>query len=710
MEKQGGGAEEFSFAPMMRVMELSATHRDSDVKAFTIDAKDRKNKDIKARLRATKNLHLEKVEKAGKEVCDRIVELAVRYNKNDSPQRVVVYVRSPQDAAKIAVAIDKELGSDANGRVCVLSGEIRGYERDELLDRPDMQPFTGKAEATWTVYLVATSAGEVGMDLHADHAVCDLSTLDSLIQRLGRVNRFGQTEARIDLVYEETPNDSWRAKTLKILSGKQDKDGCIDVCPDALLQWMQEDDLREAFSQPTDMVELTDILTDLWSQTSLYKVPARPAVAPWLHGIEDNLPDTWVTWRKELKPLFAYKNKNDGELLADNELVDDRAVGEWFRAARLGSKEKLRQPTHRFLDALRKKSGEPTEWVKSHMNTWVVVISAKGEARAVTLGRLAQQSLEFATVVLPTELGGLNEGGFFDPTAKNENLDVAFQILAEDKTCSDNDKFERIVLMQKGSNFYFGAVGEDGTEELSDGKLSSAIRQVEKDRQKRLTLKIQIQKAEEHLNDDESEERWLLLLQALGKNQSVGNSSSPTAAKHNEDVAKLVAKIADSFGLPEPFKDALRLAGLHHDTGKTDDCWQKAAGHAPCENVEQAKAKPESGGVDWRKLDGYRHELGSLVKAYDVEDIKGHEERDLILHLIATHHGWARPHFEADAFPPGTDDQLRAIIHHDVMLRYVRLQERFGHWRLAWIESLLRRADGIVSASYNETFTEEGES
>ena len=42
-----------------------------------------------------------------------------------------------------------------------------------------------RAEPDTTHYLVATSAGEVGVDLDADHLVCDLSTLDSMIQRLG---------------------------------------------------------------------------------------------------------------------------------------------------------------------------------------------------------------------------------------------------------------------------------------------------------------------------------------------------------------------------------------------------------------------------------------------------------------------------------------------------------------------------------------------
>ena len=40
-------------------------------------------------------------------------------------------------------------------------------------------------------FLVATSAGEVGVDLDADHIVCDLVAHERMVQRLGRVNRRG---------------------------------------------------------------------------------------------------------------------------------------------------------------------------------------------------------------------------------------------------------------------------------------------------------------------------------------------------------------------------------------------------------------------------------------------------------------------------------------------------------------------------------------
>ena len=44
-------------------------------------------------------------------------------------------------------------------------------------------------------------AGEVGVNISADHLVCDLTPFDSMAQRFGRVNRFGDGDAQIDVVY-----------------------------------------------------------------------------------------------------------------------------------------------------------------------------------------------------------------------------------------------------------------------------------------------------------------------------------------------------------------------------------------------------------------------------------------------------------------------------------------------------------------------------
>jgi CRISPR-associated endonuclease/helicase Cas3 len=78
------------------------------------------------------------------------------------------------------------------------------------------------------------------------------------------------------------------------------------------------------------------------------------------------------------------------------------------------------------------------------------------------------------------------------------------------------------------------------------------------------------------------------------------------------------------------------------------------------------------------------------------------EDRDLVLHLIAAHHGWARPAigWQGCEHERPTAARRRA---QDVALRYVRLQERWGPWGLAYLETLLRAADQQASRRLEET-------
>ena len=104
---------------------------------------------------------------------------------------------------------------------------------------------------------------------------------------------------------------------------------------------------------------------------------------------------------------------------------------------------------------------------------------------------------------------------------------------------------------------------------------------------------------------------------------------------------------------------------------------------------------------------GYRHEFGSLRNFIDVhEDAKftdsagvdiTYEVIDLALHLIATHHGRGRPHFPRGGFDPDCESRSDDI-YTEVIRRFARLQRKYGWWRLAWLENLLRCADALASA------------
>ena len=143
------------------------------------------------------------------------------------------------------------------------------------------------------------------------------------------------------------------------------------------------------------------------------------------------------------------------------------------------------------------------------------------------------------------------------------------------------------------------------------------------------------------------------------------------------------------------------IAARLHDLGKKREVWQRSIGN-PSPNDCHAKS-----GDQWKPRDicpDYRHEFGSLLDALGEEEFKAlkdcPEMQDLVLHLIAAHHGRARPHFPIDeAFDPAPGrTQAAAAMAGEVARRFGRLQRRYGRWGLAYLESLLRAADWAASA------------
>ena len=162
-------------------------------------------------------------------------------------------------------------------------------------------------------------------------------------------------------------------------------------------------------------------------------------------------------------------------------------------------------------------------------------------------------------------------------------------------------------------------------------------------------------------------------------------------ADHVQQVVERVHELAKRL-LPEDEDEteALTIAARLDDDGKAADRWQHAM-NAPRDDRPYAKTR---GGGNWRLLEGYRHEFGSLLKAERADLPNG--TRDLILHLIAAHHGNARPIINSAGCEDGPPSLLESRAG-DAALRFARLQKRYGPWGLAWREAILRAADQSAS-------------
>jgi CRISPR-associated endonuclease/helicase Cas3 len=199
---------------------------------------------------------------------------------------------------------------------------------------------------------------------------------------------------------------------------------------------------------------------------------------------------------------------------------------------------------------------------------------------------------------------------------------------------------------------------------------------------------------------EEGEDEEVLLVETWTTEESRAASVNPqTLAKHHSQTERQALALALAGGVPRDHGNALAIAARLHDEGKRTTRWQRAF-NAPHDGDAYAKTK---GPINQALLDGYRHEFGSLLCIENDAAFKvlPPDLQDLVLHLVAAHHGLARPIIATagceDAPPSALEGRAR-----DVALRFARVQKCWGPWGLAWWEALLRAADQHASRDNDE--------
>jgi len=636
------------------------------------------------RLTAKKTLHLLPNEDP-KNLAGELADLAKKHGK--SGQAVLIFTQRVDDVGTIV----KQLPA---GATLQLTGTLRGLERDQLVKKPIFRRFLPKSKRaddeptpTETVYLVCTSAGEVGIDISADHMVCDLSCLDSMIQRLGRVNRFGDGKAEIHIVHPKafddkkkpSPLDAPREKTLELLRDfVKDARFAGNASPlnvGRFLASLTDEQRNAAFTPPPTILPATDILFDAWALTSIReKMPGRPPVEPYLHGIRDwEPPDTHVAWREEVEVVT-------GELLSRYEpkdLLEDYP----FKPH-----EMLRDRSERVLEHLQ-------TLAKKHPSAPIWIVDDQGAVELGVLGKVADSTattapekkrmltrLDGVTVLLPPNVGGLRDGlldgsaGHFESTV----YDVA------DLWLDDQGRPRRLRV---GLHEKAGKIDE------------AAIKGMRR-------VRGIILPATEG-DEDATGPTWDWYTRPLGDGRT---AAKPVGWQtHVDDVVNHAERIAASLLRGDEWKtlcEAITLAAKLHDDGKRRALFQHTLGNRDF----PARVLAKSGRYGARLPETYRHEFGSLLDAEQDPVIRAlaDEMQDVVLHLIATHHGRARPHFPRDeAYDPESNQSTTDAVNSEVPRRYARLQRKYGRWGLAYLESLLRAADWAASGQPSKFENEE---
>lgn len=688
----------------MKVMCMSATSGGDDPAPFTLEPADLEGdpdtNPIVRRYEARKRLILAPpLEKS--EIRYDVVEAAAELVEKDNA-RVAVFTRTPDEASEIAKALRKRL---SEGAVEVLTGTMRGLERDELLEKAVMKRFLdgeekpedrpGKDRAV----LVSTSAGEVGFDLNADHMICDAAPLDSMIQRLGRVNRRGYGDAYIRVCVakandkpakakgkKSTGKDRWGAATeeaLKCLGQlAPNGDGTWDASPRAIDQMkrsLSRGQIEAASSPKPDTLDLTDILLDAWSMTTITgRMPGRPPVAPWLRGLDDEEPQTTVAWRSELDV--------EGFGLLDPDDIED-----WFDTHRVLPHETLSVPTYKarewILDRWERLSDEHRLTVGDSS-----CIVDRGGLQVFGMKRLVDElklklpisPIASADIIVPASFGGIQrKDGLLDPDAPKPvdtaqvTLDGSLSISSD---VADAERGRYRLLRDDALGIESPLVGSPPDNHTNLARFAI------------------------DLPGDADTVRQLISLVPKNEWTEYGTSRQSLRThvslveKHASEIwSRTAGRMAGHLSPSEEdvFSEALRLAAQWHDSGKARDIWQRAVGRGPGE--EQGPVG-KSGGSMRRIAGGYRHEFGSLREfAAEHRGKIPDDVFDLAMHMIAAHHGRARPHFPRGGFDPDARAESTEIALESVS-RFARLQRCYGYWQLAWLENLLRCADAMASA------------
>ncbi|MEY4515169.1 MAG: hypothetical protein RLZZ450_7291, partial [Pseudomonadota bacterium] len=689
--------------------------------ALQLSDADRKHEIVKRRIDAKKRIRiLESVESSALTgaLASKAWELM---GSGQHAYRVIVFVDGRKVAEGVRDAVVKLAKGDGTSKIAIETelfvGGRRVAEREEaanwLAAHGLLAGSTHRSDKP--VFLIATSAGEVGVDLDADHAVLDLVEWERMVQRLGRVNRRGDGAADVWIVPlslddktkdalakdekiralrtdgadaddeneddgaddkpakklkvdERARVDSWKRReaTQRAIRSLPSSDGAHDASPRALTDLKSEKTaLIEAGSTPAPLhPELTLAVVQSWSMTSLDEHTGRPSVQPWLRGWVDEEPQTSVVWRTWLPRTTDAKAFFEAAAVETVETLETESelVVEWLsklakRVAKANEETRRAPPT----DAAEQNDVE-TENPRAPLAVDdVVMFVLDKKQRAWTLEALNAidkkelfREIAGETIVVDARLGGLSEGGLLDSSRTECATDVS--------------ETRRVPFRVREVENLEAAVADN------DWRVEATFAS--------------------RTNDDGEAVAWLVVETDI-KQQSTTPDGRSTGREQALDEHQAFAErhargIAARVGLSPEHVNLLALAAVLHDEGKKAERWQRAF-RAPKE--KRPLGKTTSRPIQ-SILSGYRHELGSLPYAERDPRVAAlsPEDRDLVLHMIAAHHGFARPILRTDgcedAPPSALVERAR-----EIALRFARLEKRWGPWGLAWWETLLRAAD-----------------
>ncbi len=693
-----------------RLVELTATGDTEGSERFAIDAADEANPIVRKRLDAAKPLQI-RVETPGgaaKHLVDATKDLL---KSSIAPASCLVFTNSPKTGREAFGRLRKAF-PDSTAEVLLLTGLVREHEAEHIRARvldsihgmganPDKRNNRKRH-----FIVVATQTLEVGADIDAEYLVTEACGVRALTQRLGRLNRLG-LYPHSKAVYVHVPPtgrkgvepDEWpvygkepkRLLTTLQQTCRDNHDPVVYLDPGRIASVLGPP--VEPQNRPPEILPGL-----LWEWTKTTTPPSEEApVDPYFSGITGPQFSVSVIWR-------SYVPNTDERLwprASDREAIDVPIsdLRQIFKGDRL----------HRIM---------PDRMTIEQ-----------------TIGNELQPGDH---VVLPTDCGLLDDFGW-NPTISCQVRDVS---LRERGLPLDRAAIERLCNANIGEDLDSLIQCAQGADDYEDANLTQRNLAVQE-----ILARL---KAVKTPSGWESAE-WSSYVSSLHSKVVtprhevarlyVANStrdslnrdldetslapSAITLEQHGLAVATRARAVAERIGLSANLCDVVEQAGKFHDIGKADRRFQRwldpdgsgtslvAKSNMPRDRWEEARVS-----AGWPR--GGRHEAlscrvirllmkeTSALYRFSFDPVPC---QDLLLHIVASHHGNGRPLILP--VKDGTKDKLTFStaghtvtvptdledIDWDQPTRFRKLNDFFGPWALALLEAVLIRSDHWVSGS-----------
>ena len=721
-----------------QVVEMSATPSKSAARRFELTDGDLSgSEELRQRVEAAKQAELV-IGKSKKPPHEEVPPAVVKVIKSDLDEQVcsvgvvVNRVRTARETHKALTA--------AGYKSHLITGRMRPLDRVQALELisgavdPDRARGNGELEI-----VVATQSIEVGADFSFDALITECAPVDSLRQRFGRLDRRGNYAAHTgqparawilgvksvleaknpDPVYGESVKVTWEELERRSESGSISESepisesGSIDVGPRS----PDLEDFPDGSTAPRLQAPLLlPTHMQAWVQTSPEPV-VDPPIEWFLHGIDSSQqPDVAVVWRwdRSVDALRLVPPRT-----AEYLQVPIGAVKSWLAGGGETAVADVSASGGEFNRDARDQTDSTSDWVRwagfqdgpqqvalndirpgdilivdpgrggITAGNWdpgpTEPVSDLGDMAQLAYGKRATLRLDPRIFGETAELRGISAPPL--PTHEPEAATPKERVedwMATAADSADSGWLANAIGRLQG-NCHIEQIGETG----SDGAYF-----------------IVAQRSIDELTFDDSDQ------------SSSFTGTRVTLRRHLYGVGDRAAEFARRLGLGEAIQEDLRLAGQLHDVGKVDRRFQRQmVGGDPVKeamlNEPIAKSLPgvRTSPQGWPPV---RHELSSVAMAESNSEICAMaHDWDLVLHLVGTHHGRARP------LPPIVEDPepetlrfdhdgLSMVSHSGELVdsplaiemadRFWRLVARYGYHGLAWLEAILRLADHRQSA------------